>query len=182
MIVTQAVSIGGNTKYDIAERYYMWSLTEHGSWDEEPDRDLIRAAVGAAWGQSFFRSYGWARPLFPELGRNERVTLANMEAKYVPDELRTAYKVLNHSVHAGPSETVARLDLTRRYPANTRIILDVAQAARCGLLCCLFIDLIVTATTRGVASEFLALDELLWIGPLEERTARMREAFANFEP
>lgn len=54
----------------------------------------------ARYGEPFGLPYGWARPLFPELGRKKRVTFARLEMLAATGLDRFHYRVGGHHVHS----------------------------------------------------------------------------------
>jgi hypothetical protein len=60
------------------------------------------------YGREIRQPFGWARPLFPDRSERHRITFADVE-HVAGGQYRTVYRMLNHSVHSGPSITAAYL-------------------------------------------------------------------------
>ncbi|MBO3673930.1 DUF5677 domain-containing protein [Streptomyces sp. NEAU-YJ-81] len=101
---------------EVAERYSAWSIVEDkkdlaGDSVDDVDLQAMEESARRRWGADFFKPYGWALPLFP--GRRGGVTFAEIDSLVGMSELRSWYRHANHSVHAGPSSVMRRLDFDK---------------------------------------------------------------------
>jgi hypothetical protein len=98
---------------DLAERFLL-----HADIDEARDVELAvlsgatiepneldrvrlrRKELQARFGRMFSKDYGWARPLFPQLGEKERLTFDRLEDVANTNLQRLDYRLASHHVHA----------------------------------------------------------------------------------
>ncbi|MFF2936710.1 DUF5677 domain-containing protein [Streptomyces mirabilis] len=108
---------------EVTERYCAWSAVEakkEGSalaglpgGVEVADEDIPEFEQRAKdrWGAAFFKQHGWALPLFP--GRSGGVTFSDIDRLVGIQDMRPLYLTGNHSIHAGPTSMMRRVDFTQ---------------------------------------------------------------------
>jgi hypothetical protein len=174
---------------DLSARYYasgmlerradlrtMLSSNKELGWSEPAQEEVAEVeahcdALLEAYGDSIRLPLGWARPLFANRGEGARVTFADIE-EYVGDLYRIVYKMLNHSVHSGPSITAQHLVYEpstgpiehSSVITDTNLILGGASA---------FMLHLSEVVCRHVVSVTAALDEMLALRLLTARKRRL---------
>jgi hypothetical protein len=143
----------------------------NGHQEEVAEVEAHCDALLEAYGDSIRLPLGWARPLFANRGEGARVTFADIE-EYVGDLYRIVYKMLNHSVHSGPSITAQHLVYEpstgpiehSSVITDTNLILGGASA---------FMLHLSEVVCRHVVSVTAALDEMLALRLLTARKRRL---------
>ncbi|MEV8052455.1 DUF5677 domain-containing protein [Streptomyces bacillaris] len=121
--------------YVLTERYSLSALVETrrdllGDREGDPfDRTPgLEDAIRNAWGESFFKSYGWAIPGIGD-GSSKQVTFRDIEQALGSSKMRHAYLTMNHSVHAGAASIIAQFDNRAPFRYRTGSSVDYYDAA-----------------------------------------------------
>ncbi|MFE6714881.1 DUF5677 domain-containing protein [Streptomyces sp. NPDC057695] len=129
------LSLADSPPYVLTERYSLSALVEarrdlQGDREGDPfDRTPgLEETIRNAWGDRFFKPYGWAIPGIGD-GSSKQVTFRDIEEELGSSELRHAYLTMNHSVHAGAASIIAQFDNRAPFRYRTGSSVDYYDAS-----------------------------------------------------
>ncbi|WP_229074218.1 DUF5677 domain-containing protein [Actinoplanes sp. DH11] len=139
-------AIASDADYSLSERYhasgvyerlrdiraYNETCAEMGfpppGLDERADCESLVVQIEKKFGREIREPYGWALPIFGA-GRR-RVTFADLDHRFGGDELRSVYRLLNHSIHAGASVAALGVDFGSKGLTPARPIFHHGKSIR----------------------------------------------------
>lgn len=181
-------------EFEIIERYCAWSTVEAKKESlsaavnlprefEVPDAEIMDFEQKAMdrWGPEFFKSNGWALPLFP--GRRGGIPFADIDRFAGFQELRSVYLQGNSSIHAGPASVLRRMNFLR----HDDVFVSGAEEGNFQETRATMLNTIYLLTHSALTSHYMLakitknLDIRFLANPLGEASKRACEAFKEPE-
>ncbi|MCX5391302.1 DUF5677 domain-containing protein [Streptomyces sp. NBC_00094] len=179
------LSLSDEPPYVLTERYSLSGLVEarrdlQGSAEGDPFDGTpgLEEAIRSAWGDRYFKPYGWAIPAIGD-GTAKQVTFRDIDESVGNRDWRHAYLTMNHSVHAGAAAAASLFDRRGTFRHRTGSTVDYYDAAWVlsitallfeGLQIPIFLDL----------SPLLGADMELDFAPVSNRCAAAKTFFDGY--
>ncbi|MFF3276342.1 DUF5677 domain-containing protein [Streptomyces chrestomyceticus] len=179
------LAVADSPPYVLTERYSLSGLVEarrdlQGSEETDPfdESPGLEDAIRSAWGDRFFKPYGWAIPGIGD-GEAKQVTFRDIERVLGDRDWRHAYLTMNHSVHAGAASIVSQLDHRVPFRYRTGSTVDHYDASWVLSVVALLFEGLQIPLFMGI-SNLLEADLEIKIAPIINLCTSAKEFFDDY--